>query len=154
MKIRWKALIICILIPLAVGGLSALLTRNSMDIYSQITKPALAPPSVVFPIAWGILYVLMGISSYLIYVSDDIRSGGALFTYGVQLAVNFVWPILFFNAQMFWLAFIVLVVLWILVFCMIRKFRDIRPAAGYLQIPYLLWLTFAAYLNLMIAILN
>ena len=153
-KIQWKTLIINLLIPLAVGGLAAFLTRDSMDIYSVITKPALAPPSIVFPIAWGILYILMGISAYMICVSDHPDTGGAIAVYAVQLAVNFLWPLVFFNGSLFWLAFATLVLLWVLVYIMIRRFYKIKPIAAYLQIPYLLWLTFAAYLNLMIAILN
>ncbi len=154
MKIKWKALIVNLLIPLAVGGLTALLTRNSMDIYSQITKPALAPPSILFPIVWSILYTLMGISSYLIFVSNHPDSGNALFIYALQLIVNFIWPLVFFNGQMFWIAFAIILLLWVLIIIMIRRFYEIRPIAAYLQIPYLVWVTFAAYLNLMIAILN
>jgi len=154
MKIRWKPLIINLLIPLAVGGLTAFLTRNSMEIYSQITKPALAPPGIIFPIVWGILYTLMGISAYIITVSNHPDSGNALFIYALQLIVNFIWPLIFFNGQMFWLAFAIILLLWVLIIIMIRKFYQIRPIAAYLQIPYLIWVTFAAYLNLMIAILN
>ena len=154
MKIKWKALIVNLLIPLAIGGLTALLTRNSMDIYSQITKPALAPPSILFPIVWSILYTLMGVSSYLISTSNHPDSGNALFIYALQLIVNFIWPLVFFNGQMFWIAFATILLLWALIIIMIRRFYEIRPLAAYLQIPYLVWVTFAAYLNLMIAILN
>ena len=154
MKIKWKELIIAIAIPLAVGGLAALITRNSMDMYDSVTKPPLAPPAILFPIAWGVLYVLMGISSYIIYNSNSALKSGALLIYAVSLVVNFMWPILFFNMQAFLASFLWLVLLWALVLLTILQYRKISPLAAYLQIPYLLWLTFAGYLNFMIYILN
>ena len=154
MKIKWKELIIAIAIPLAVGGLAALITRNSMDMYDSVTKPPLAPPAILFPIAWGVLYVLMGISSYIIYNSNSALKSSALLIYAVSLVVNFVWPILFFNMQAFLASFLWLVLLWVLVLLTILQYRKISPLAAYLQIPYLLWLTFAGYLNFMIYILN
>ena len=154
MKINWKALIISLIIPLAVGGLSAFLTRDSMMIYEQITQPPLAPPSILFPIVWTILFALMGVSSYLVYTSDAKNKKEALSLYGVQLIVNFIWPLLFFNMQAFLASFLWLLLLWVLVALMIRQFYIARPIAGYLQIPYLIWLTFAAYLNFAIFLLN
>ncbi len=156
----WKKIkpyVISILIALAVGGLSALITRGSMDVYSEVVKPKLAPPGFIFPIVWGILYTLMGISSAIIYLktkdSNTMQKTG-LGIYALQLAVNFFWPILFFNFQAFLLSFLWLVLLWVLIVIMILRFRRISPLAAYLQIPYLLWVTFAGYLNLMIYMLN
>lgn len=144
-----------ILIALAVGGLSALLTKNSMGIYETINRPALAPPMIVFPIAWSVLFILMGISSAMIYNErDNTDVSGALKTYGFQLVVNFFWSIIFFNMQAYLFAFIWLIVLWILILIMIVQFYKIKPLAAYLQIPYLLWVTFAGYLTLMIYLLN
>jgi len=154
MKIKWKELIISLVIALGVGGLSALVTRNSMMIYGQIETPPLAPPSWLFPVVWTILFALMGISSYLVYTSNAQNKSSALVIYAVQLIVNFIWPILFFNMQAYTFAFVWLILLWALVLTMIIQFYKARPIAAYLQIPYLLWLTFAAYLNLAIAILN
>ena len=154
MKIRWKSLIINLIIPLAVGGLSAFLIRNSMEIYSQIQKPFLAPPPILFPIVWTILFLLMGVSTYILSASPGKETDNALVIYGLQLAVNFIWPLVFFIGQMYWLALAVIVILWILILAMIYSFHKISPLAGYLQIPYLLWVTLATYLNLMIAILN
>ena len=154
MKIKWKDLIVCLIIPLAVGGLSAFLTRNSMDIYSSINQPPLAPPSILFPIVWTILFILMGVSSYLVYTSDATNKREALTLYGVQLVVNFIWPLLFFNMQAYLFSFIWLVLLWVLVALMIRQFYKATPIASYLQIPYILWLTFAAYLNFAIFLMN
>ena len=143
-----------LLIPLAVGGLSAFLTRNSMDVYSNINQPPLAPPSILFPIVWTILFALMGVSSYLVYVSNAKNKREALALYGVQLVVNFIWPLIFFNMQAYFAAFLWLILLWVLVAVMILLFYKAKPLAAYLQIPYIIWLTFAAYLNLSIALLN
>ncbi len=153
-KIQWKSFIICLIIPLAVGGLSALITRNSMDIYDRIVQPPLAPPAWLFPVVWTILYMLMGISSYLITISDSEYKVEALTLYGIQLLLNFIWSPIFFISQNYLIAFIVLVVLWYTVLQMIRIFSEIRPLAATLQIPYLIWLTFAGYLNLTIYFLN
>ena len=98
-QIKWKPLIICLLIPLAVGGLSALLTMGSMDVYANLNQPPLSPPGFLFPIVWTILFILMGISSYLIFVSDDRNKTKALVLYAIQLVFNFVWSLIFFNMQ-------------------------------------------------------
>ena len=147
--------IVSILIALAVGGLSAFFTRNNMNVYDTLNRPPLAPPMIVFPIAWSILFILMGISAAMIYLKkDEADVWGALKIYGFQLVVNFFWSIIFFNMQAYLFAVIWLAVLWILVLIMILSFKKIKPTAAYLQIPYLVWLTFAFYLSLMIYILN
>ncbi len=145
--------ILCILIPLAVGGLSAYLTRDAMN-YNQIVKPDFAPPAIVFPIVWTILYVLMGISSYIIVTTDNDRKQSALNWYAIQLLFNFVWSIIFFNLQNYLFAFLWLMGLIVCICIMIVKFYKISPMAAYLQIPYLLWCVFAAYLNFSIYLLN
>lgn len=156
MKINKRLLIICIAIPLVVGAVSAALTSNSMETFATIDKPFFAPPAWLFPIAWTILYTLMGISSYLILTSGapkaEVESAMRLYAY--QLAVNFLWPTFFFNLGWYLFAFLWLVLLWVLVLMMILKFKDINKLAAYLNIPYILWLTFAAVLNLAIWILN
>lgn len=144
-----KPYIISILIALGVGGLSALLTMGNMDIYSEIVKPALAPPGFIFPIVWSILYVLMGISSARVYIKN-----GNLFFYVIQLIFNFFWSILFFNLQEYLISFVWLLFMWVFIILMIRDFAKTDKLAAYLQIPYLLWVTFAGYLNLMIFLLN
>ena len=144
-----KPYIISVLIALATGGFSALLTMGNMDIYEQIIKPSLAPPAIVFPIVWGILYVLMGISSARIYIK-----GGNLFYYVVQLILNFFWAIIFFNMNAFLLAFIWLVIMWIFIVLMIISFYKTDKLSAYLQIPYLLWVTFAGWLTFMVYMLN
>lgn len=148
-----SSLIIAILIPLAVGSFSALISGN-MSLYSTINKPAFSPPSIVFPIVWTILYVLMGISSYIIYSSDSADKTKALKIYALQLFFNFCWSILFFRYQLYLFSFLWLVILIVLICIMIKDFYKINPAAAYLQIPYLLWCIFAAYLNFSIYTLN
>lgn len=153
---KLKPYIISVIIALAVGGISALLTKNNMNIFEKINMPPLSPPSVVFPIVWAVLYILMGISSAIIYKNGTDREEvqSALKVYALQLAVNFFWSLIFFNMQAYLLAFVWLVLLWVLVIVMIVKFKKISPAAAWLQIPYLLWITFAGYLSLMIYLLN
>jgi tryptophan-rich sensory protein len=130
---------------------------GNMDIYDKITTPTFAPPAVVFPIAWGILYVLMGISASMIYLKgkeDDISVLSPLFLYYLQLTVNFFWSIIFFNMQNFLFSLIWLLLLLVLVVVQTRSFYRISKLAAYLQIPYILWLVFAAVLNYSIFILN
>ena len=125
-----KAYVVGCIIPLAAGGLSALLAGDIQGIYGALRQPIAAPPAFLFPVVWTVLYVLMGISSVWIAQSFDSRARDALRLYGVQLAVNAVWPILFF------------------------RFSRILPRAAYLQLPYLAWLIFASYLNLTLYLLN
>jgi len=155
-KINFKALIIAILIPLAVGGLSALLTRGSMSTFESINKPPLSPPGILFPIVWSVLYILMGVASYFVYVSDgaDGTKRVALTLYGVQLFFNFFWSILFFNMEAYLAAFVWLVIMLLLIIATTMLFYAIDKKAGYLMIPYILWVTFAGYLNLAIYFLN
>ena len=152
---KYKPYLISILIALAVGGLSAWLTKNGMDAYQKnVIQPPLSPPMILFPIVWSILYILMGIGSAIIYKSDAPTRKTALISYGLQLIVNFFWSIIFFNMGAYLFAFIWLVLLWALIINMIVEFRKINKTAAYLQIPYLLWVTFAGYLTLMVYILN
>lgn len=154
MQEKTKSLIVSILIPIAVGALAGLITRSGMADYQGLQKPFLNPPMIVFPIVWNILYILMGISSWLVSQSHSPAKSSALFIYGVQLAFNFLWTILFFGLELRLLAFIWLLLLIILIVWMIVKFYRVKPLAGVLQIPYLLWSSFAAYLNIMIYLLN
>lgn len=145
-----------IAVPLLAGGVAGLLTRDAMSTYQNVNQPPLAPPAWLFPVVWTILYTLMGISAWLIKntrVSKE-KKQEALSVYYYQLVVNFLWPVFFFNFQWFLFSFFWLVLLWILVFVMIRRFYEISKPASFLNIPYLLWLTFAAYLNLAVWWLN
>ena len=154
MKIRNKsALIISILIPLAVGSMSALFSGN-MSSYSILTQPAFSPPGFIFPVVWTILYILMGASSYIVYSSNSPNKPKALLIYGIQLFFNFCWSIIFFGLDLYLFAFIWLIALIFIIIIMIRQFYIVSPLAAYLQIPYLIWCIFAAYLNFSIFILN
>lgn len=144
MKIRDKStLIISILIPLAVGTMSALFSGN-MSSYSILNKPAFSPPGFIFPVVWTILYILMGASSYIVYSSNSSNKSKALLLYCIQLFFNFCWSIIFFGLDLFLFAFIWLIALILIV----------NPLSAYLQIPYLIWCIFAAYLNFSIFLLN
>ena len=156
MQINKKALFVAIVIPLLVGALAAFLTADSMTAFMQLNKPPLSPPGFLFPIVWTILYTLMGIASYPVYSSnakqEDIND--ALTVYGLQLVVNFFWSIIFFNLEWYLFAFFWLLLLWVLILYTILLFYRISKPAAYLLIPYLIWVTFAGYLNLGIYLLN
>lgn len=153
MKKQTKVYWIAIALPLLVGALSALLTRNSMDLYESIIRPPASPPSWLFPVVWTVLYVLMGIGSARVYLKEE-KLTLPLKIYLVQLFVNFLWSLLFFNARVFLIAFLWLLLLIALVIAMIRTFAAVDSLAAKLQWPYLLWTVFAAYLNVTIYLLN
>nr|WP_300186236.1 TspO/MBR family protein [uncultured Agathobaculum sp.] len=143
-------------LPLAVGGLAAWLTMGSMAVYGALVQPPLSPPSWVFPVVWSILYLLMGAASVLVWKSDvpQEEKQRALRLYAVQLAVNFVWPLLFFRAGWYGTAMLWLFLLIALVLATMAAFRKISPLAAKLLIPYVMWLLFAAYLNVAVWWLN
>ena len=155
-KIKWTELLIFIIGTELVGAVSSLLSGNFSSFYSELTRPPLSPPGIIFPIVWVILYAIMGISAYMVYVSDsdEDENKKTLGLYAVQLFVNFMWSIVFFRFEQIGAALAVLILLIILVAMMILTFWQIRPLAGYLNIPYLIWLIFATYLNIGILILN
>ena len=148
-KQTWKTYAFWILLSEAVGVLAGWLSRESTLIYSQtISKPPLSPPAIIFPVVWMILYALMGIGAARISMapaSKERSQGLNLFV--AQLVVNFFWSLIFFNAQAFGFALVWLILLWVLILLMILSFRKVDPIAAWLQIPYLAWVTFAAYLN-------
>ncbi|AGN26898.1 TspO/MBR family protein [Candidatus Methanomassiliicoccus intestinalis] len=155
-KRNWIRLIILIVIPLAVGMLSSFVTGDSMTMYKDYNQPPFSPPSLLFPIMWTILYILMGISAYLV-TGPEVparQKSAALTIFAVQLVVNFFWSPLFFKMGLVLISFFWIVMLWILVLIMILVFRRISKAAAWLQLPYIIWLTIAAYLNLGIFLLN
>ena len=152
----WKTYVLWILLTEAVGLLSGWLTREGVHLYqAEIIQPPLSPPSVVFPIVWSILFALMGFGAARIYLApaSEARSAGLLL-FGIQLAFNFFWSIIFFNYQNFGFAFLWLLILWGLILGMILVFHKTDRLAARLQVPYLIWVTFAAYLNLAIWMLN
>lgn len=153
MKINIRKLFFYILIPVLLGGFVGLLT-GAGDNYKDLVQPVFAPPSIVFPIVWTILYTLMGISSYVVASSNSYLKKDALSIYVVQLIVNLLWSFIFFIFNWYFIAFIWILILIYLVYRMIKEFYSISKISAYLQIPYLLWLVFASILNLSIVILN
>ncbi len=152
MKTSIKVLVAAILIPLAVGGLSALISMGGM-MNSNLPHVPLMPPAWVFPVVWTVLYTLMGISSYLVYTSDAPaeEKARAFGVYALQLFVNFLWSILFFNFRFYGFSFVWIIILFVLVLITAVRFYRINKTAGLLFIPYILWLILAGYLNLAIA---
>ena len=155
MKPNIKRLLINLAIPLAVGGLAALLSGGMSD-YRQLNQPPLAPPGWLFPIVWTILYLLMGYAAYRVQTSgkDPVYIRRAMIFYGLQLFLNFLWPLVFFGLEWQLVAFFLLLALWALIYITMRLFSAIDETAGDLLIPYILWVTFAAYLNLGVYFLN
>lgn len=125
-----------------------------MNGFDGINKPAFTPPAIVFPIAWTILYILMGISSYLIFESDSSEKDSALLIYGIQLVINSLWTFFFFNLKLFLFSFVLVLIILLLVIIMTIKFYKINKTAAYLQIPYVVWLIFAAILSYNVFLLN
>lgn len=152
--IKAKPLIVNLLIPLGVGGLAAFLTGSSMELYGTVKQPPLSPPGWVFPVVWTVLYILMGVAAYLVWMRDSTGRNGALVLYAAQLIFNFVWPLLFFHVQNYALAFFWLAALWVLILLTTVRFFKETPAAGWLMLPYLVWVVFAAYLNAGVWLLN
>lgn len=149
--------LVAIAIPLLTGSLAAFLTQSEMAIYNEVVTPKLSPPSILFPIVWTILYIMMGISSWIIWRKRHqalrVATMG-LWCYGISLILNFAWCLIFFNARQFGVAFIELLVLWGTIALTIKTYFKLSPQAAWLQFPYLAWVSFAGYLNLAIWWLN
>lgn len=153
MKIDYKTLLVSIIIPVFLGSFVGFLTAPFNN-YTSLQQPWFAPPAILFPIVWTVLYILMGISCYLIIESDSTEKNEALLIYGVQLIVNLFWSIWFFVFQFYLFSFFWILLLIVLVVIMIKKFYDISKVSAYLQVPYFLWLIFASILNLFVYFLN
>ena len=160
MNARTKNLIFNIALPIGVGALSGLLTMGGMKEFASLNQPPLSPPGWVFPVVWTILYALMGFATYLVWQSDVrmtesfMTRESALRVYGVQLLVNFFWSIIFFGFSQYFFAFLWILLLLALIILNIVFYAKILPLAAWLLVPYLLWVTFATYLNLGVFLLN
>ena len=156
MKFNIKKLIKNLAIPLLVGIVSGFLTRGGVEQFKTDTiKPVFSPPDWLFPVVWTILYILMGISAYIIdtmVTTNDKRTATVL--YYLQLAFNFFWSFIFFNFQAYLPAFVWIIILWVLIIATTIEFYKIDKTAGILMVPYLIWVTFAAVLNFSIYLLN
>lgn len=155
-KKKITELLIFIVSAELVGALSAMLTGDFMQSYNNLAKPSLSPPGFVFPIVWGILYALMGTSAFLIFSSNKPLSkrNTALTIYSAQLLINFLWSIIYFRFNSPLIALIDIIILGLLVIMMIMNFYKIRYISAFLNIPYILWIIFAVYLNVATIILN
>ena len=155
-KINLRSLAICILIPLAIGGLSALFTVGSMKDFAALRQPPLSPPGWLFPVVWTVLFTLMGVASYIILETPtaDEAKKRAFKAYFLQLGFNFMWSIIFFSFGQYEIAFAWLLVLLALIVITTLRFWRINKTAAILMLPYIAWVAFAGYLNLAIAYLN
>ena len=155
MKTDWKKLLLCLGIPLAVGAVSALVS-GGMGGYARLNQPPLSPPGWIFPVVWTALYLLMGYACYRVLTSgaapEKLRQ--ALVLYGVQLGLNFLWSPVFFGLKWRLVALLILVALWVVIWLAAQAFSRIDEKSGDLLFPYLLWVTFAGYLNLGTYLLN
>ena len=156
MKNKWKIYAFWIALSEVVGIIAGLLIRNGVEIYGlTVNKPPLSPPDWLFPVVWTILYALMGISAARVWLAEDSREKSrSVSLFIAQLAVNFFWPLFFFNLQAYGFALLWLILLWVLVFLLIFNTRRVDMLASWLLIPYLIWLTFAIYLNFGVYLLN
>lgn len=152
-KVNWKRLIIITLITFIVGSFFSWFTMNNMDTFKELQKPV-DVPGIIFPIVWSILYLLMSISCYIITESNDKNKNDAIIWYGIQLVINSLWSLIFFGFSAYLFAFIWIILLLVSVVIMIVKFYKIDKKTAYLNVPYVLWILFAGFLNLGIYILN
>ena len=152
MKINFKKLLFYIFITFFIGSFFVIFINNT-SLYNSLNK-AINIPSIVFPIVWSILYLLMAISLYMISKSNNINKNNSIKVYFTQLIVNSLWTLIFFGLRLYVLSFIWILLLIVLVVIMIVKFYEIKKLAGIINIPYLIWLLFAAYLSFSIIILN
>lgn len=142
-------------ISLGVGALAGFLTKDSLaNVYPLLEKSSLTPPGWVFPIVWMVLYLLMGIGMALVEARGGPERSRALSLFGIQLALNFGWSLLFFNSGAYLSALLCLIVLWVMILAMAGSFASVSRPAAWLQIPYLLWVAFAGCLNAAVWVLN
>ena len=156
MRSRKVLFFVCVMIPITVGSIASFITRDGMAAFEMLRQPALSPPEWLFPIVWSALYFFMGVSSYWIMRANTPKEQKekAILLYEYQLAANFLWPTFFFHFEWYLFSFVWLVFLWLLVLRMILQFGRIDKKAAWINRPYLVWLSFAGYLNLAIWWLN
>lgn len=156
MRIQWRLLLVCLAVPLGVGGVSGWISRGGQAAFAAMNKPPLSPPGWIFPAVWTVLFILMGTASYLVLTSSRSRlgTGRAMGAYGLQLGMNFLWPVLFFNLGNYLLSLVWLLVLWLAILVTAIRFSRISKTAARLLLPYLVWVGFAGYLNWGICLLN
>lgn len=152
-KINWKKFFKIAIITFIVGSFFSFFVMNSMETFKELEKP-INVPGILFPIVWSILYLLMSISCYIISESNNNDKNNAIIWYGIQLIINSLWSLIFFGFDAYLFSFVWIILLLILLIIMVIKFYNINKKSAYLQIPYILWIVFAGYLNLGIYLLN
>ena len=153
-KIKIIPLIINAAVPLLIGGLSALIVGDNFELFASVNKPPLSPPASLFPVVWTILYILLGASYYLVKNEKDCNIEINTRVYILNLVLNFFWSIIFFNLRAYLAAFVWIILLILSTILLIKEFFGCKKIAGIINIPYLLWLLFAAYLSFSVYILN
>lgn len=151
---RLGLLLLCLFIPLFIGGLAGFINIGGASYYQTLAKPPLSPPGWVFPPVWTLLYGLMGLSSYFAAVSEKGRPRPFKILYGTTLLLNFIWPFLFFGAEKYLLSFIWIILMWTVGFALCRELFLKSTLSAILFLPYMVWITFAAYLCYGVAMLN
>ncbi len=154
MVFKWKSFLYSFVITFLFAVLGGIVTYIGMAKFQKVVQPPLSPPTFLFPVVWSILFLLMAIGATLVYDSDDSSSPKALFVYTIQLTMNFWWCVLFFGFGLYFVSFIWLLLLLLAVFIMTVLFYRVSKTAGLLQIFYIVWLLFAAYLNFGVWFLN
>jgi translocator protein len=146
---QYRKLIISLALPLSIGGIAGIFTAQAIPVwYATLNQPSFNPPNAVFGPVWTMLYILMGFSFYLIWIMPQSSTRRlAIMLYVIQLVLNFAWSFLFFYFHAIGVAFIEIFLLWTSILLMIILFYKIKPLAAYLNIPYLLWVSFATMLN-------
>lgn len=153
---NWKALLLFIVGVEVLGSLSSLFAGNIKEIYNSLSLPPLAPPDYLFGIVWPLLYLLIAISGYLIYQSIAFKGEKttSYLLFAVQLGLNFVWSIVFFGGNYYWVGVVIVIILDLVVLGCILQYYKVNWAASVLLIPYLIWILFATYLTIGVAVLN
>lgn len=156
MRIHWKALIFCLILPFAVGGLASFLARDGIAAFGSLAQPSFTPPPWVFSVVWTVLYLMMGVASYRVVTAPVPRTdrSDAMGWYFLQLLLQFFWVIWFFAFSLYGFAAVWMVLLWLAILQTMRSFFSVDRLAGYLLLPYLFWVSFAFFLNLGVARLN
>lgn len=152
--IKLKGIILFVLLTIGIGVVGTLLAGDISGSYRALIKPPLSPPGIVFPIVWNILYALLGVGAYILSTEEDRAVPGLLRLYWIQMILNAVWSVIFWRFEWYGLAALLIGVLLVLGIYMTLRTRQINRVSAILFVPYLLWLCFALYLNIGIAVLN
>lgn len=157
MRSNYLSLAVSILIALAAGGIGSYFTLDQIPTwYAALSKPAISPPNWLFGPVWTTLYVLMATGAWLVYTQerDPARRHESLAIYAFQLALNTLWSIIFFTFHLLGIAFAELVIMWLAIAATIWAFARTSRTAAYLLVPYIMWVSFAGYLNYSLWTLN